>query len=121
MLRDDKDLLWDNIQKSVAQGFEPEAPAEGESKRPSLEQAVEFGVGVVGVDGADFSSGGGVGGQAAHQVVDDGGDAFAGRGGADRGGDSADASGPAEVAVEFAENGVERGGKVKGGHGCGSV
>ena len=42
MLRDDKNLLWDNIQKSAAQGFEPEAAEEGKAKRPSLEQAVEF-------------------------------------------------------------------------------
>ena len=42
MLRDDKNLLWDNLQKSVAQGFEPAAGEKGEAKRPNLEQAVEF-------------------------------------------------------------------------------
>ena len=42
MLRDDKNLLWDSIQKSVAQGFDPEATPEGKSPRPSLEEAVDF-------------------------------------------------------------------------------
>jgi len=42
MLRDDKNLLWDSIQKSVAQGFEPATTAENKSLRPSLEEAVEF-------------------------------------------------------------------------------